>query len=98
MTLFQNQMIISFQRLTKENLWEKGIASLDYFDKSLILLSATSGGIVLFLTVIKVPVGIASASFSLAFLTFTGIVIKLLKTTQNKKIKKQNKIVMLGIN
>ena len=98
MTLFQNQRIISFQRLTKENLWEKGIASLDYFDKSLILLSATSGGIVLFLTVIKVPVGIASASFSLAFLTFTGIVIKLLKTMQNKKIKKQNKIVMLGIN
>ena len=98
MTLFQNQRIISFQRLTKENLWEKGIASLDYFDKSLILLSATSGGIVLFLTVIKVPVGIASASFSLAFFTFTGIVIKLLKTTQNKKIKKQNKIVMLGIN
>ena len=98
MTLFQNQRIISFQRLTKENLWEKGIASLDYFDKSLILLSATSGGIVLFLTVIKVPVGIASASFSLAFLTSTGNAIKLLKTKQNKKIKKQNKIVMLGIN
>ena len=98
MTLFQNQGIISFQRLTKENLWEKGIASLDYFDKSLILLSATSGVIVLFLTVIKVPVGIASASFSLAFLTSTGNAIKLLKTKQNKKIKKQNKIVMLGIN
>ena len=98
MTLFQNQRIISFQRLTKEDLWEKGIASLDYFDKSLILLSATSGGIVLFLTVIKVPVGITSASFSLAFLTSTGNAIKLLKTKQNKKIKKQNKIVMLGIN
>ena len=47
----------------------KYIASFDYFDKSLIVLSATSGviSIVLFSTVIAAPVGIASASFSLAF-------------------------------
>ena len=40
------------------------IASFDYFDKSLILLSATSGGIsnTSFATATEVPVGIASAS------------------------------------
>ena len=59
-------------------------AAFDYFDKSLIVLSAASGGVsfVLFVTVIEAPLGI------------TGIVKKL-KTTQNKK-KKQNSIVMLA--
>ena len=47
----------------------KYIASLDYFDKSLIVLSATGGGksIASFATVIGELAGIASASFSLAF-------------------------------
>ena len=36
-----------------------------------------------------------SASFSLAFLTSTGILKKLLKTTRNKK-KKHNKVVTLA--
>ena len=47
----------------------KYIASFDYFDKSSIVLSATSGSIFItsFATVIGAPVGIASASFSLAF-------------------------------
>ena len=42
------------------------IASFDYFDKSLILLSATSGAIsnTSFATATEVPVGIASASAS----------------------------------
>ena len=48
-----------------------------------------------FATVIGAPVGIASASFSLAFSISTGIVKKLLKTTRNKK-KKYNKIAMLA--
>ena len=67
----------------------KYIASFDYFDKSLIVLSVTSGGIsiALFATVISAPVGIASAIFSLAFSITTGIVKKLLKTTQKKKKK-----------
>ena len=45
------------------------IASSDYFDKSLIVLSATSGSISIasFATVIGTPIGIASASLSLAF-------------------------------
>ena len=61
----------------------RSIASFDYFDKSLIVLSATSGSISIasFVTVIEAPLGIASASFSLAFLISTGIVKKLLKTT-----------------
>ena len=75
----------------------KYIASFDYFDKSLILLSATIGGtsIASFATVIGTPVGIARASLSLAFSLSTGLVKKLLKTTRNKK-KKHNKIVMLA--
>ena len=77
----------------------KYIASFDYFDKSLIVLSVTTGSISIasFATVIGAPVGIVSASFSLAFSIFTRIVKKLLKTTRNKK-KKYNKIVALARN
>ena len=75
----------------------KYIASFEYFDKSLIVLSVTTGSISIasFATVIGAPVGIISASFSLAFSISTGIIKKLLKTTRNKK-KKHNKIVMLA--
>ena len=75
----------------------KYIASFDYFDKSLIVLSVATGSISIasFATVIGAPVGIISASFSLAFSISTGIIKKLLKTTRNKK-KKHNKIVMLA--
>ena len=68
-----------------------------YFDKSLIALSVTSGGISIasFATVIGVPIGITSASLSLAFSLCTGLVKRLLKETINKK-KKHNKIVMLA--
>ena len=47
----------------------KYIASFDDFNKSLIVLSATSRAISIasFATVIGAPVGIASASFSLCF-------------------------------
>ena len=75
----------------------KYIASFEYFDKSLIVLSVTTGSISIasFATVIGAPVGIVSASFTLAFSISTGIIKKLLKTTRNKK-KKHNKIVMLA--
>ena len=75
----------------------KYIASFDYFDKSLIVLSATSGSVSIasFATVIGKPVGIESVGFSLAFQLSIGLVKKLLKTTRNKK-KKHNKIVMLA--
>ena len=73
------------------------IASFDYFDKSLIVLSVTTSSISIasFASVIGAPVGMASASFSLAFSISTRIVKKLLKTTTDKK-KKHNKIVMLA--
>ena len=64
----------------------KYIAYFDYFDKSLIVLSATTGSIFIssFATVIGTPVGIQSASLSITFSLSTGIVRKLLKTTRNK--------------
>ena len=85
---------IKGRELTSKRL-SKYIVSFDYFDKSLIVLSVTTGSISIasFATVIGAPVGIVSASFSLAFSISTGTVKKLLKT--NKK-KKHNKIVMLA--
>ena len=75
----------------------KYIASFDYFDKSLIVLSLTTGSISIasFETLIGVPIGMTSASFSLACSTTTEIVKNLLKTSRNKK-KKHNEIVMLA--
>ena len=65
----------------------KYIASFDHFDKSLIVLSATSGSISISSSarVIGIPVGIASASLSLTFSLSVGLVKKLLKTTRNRK-------------
>ena len=56
----------------------KYIASLDYFDKSLIALSSISGGlsIVSFVTAIGAPVGTAIASFSFVLSITTGIAKK----------------------
>ena len=75
----------------------KYIASFDYFGKSLIVLSAASCSISIasFEIVIGTPVGIASANLSIAFSISTGMIKKLLKTTQNRK-KKHNKIVVLA--
>ena len=74
----------------------KYITSFNYFGKSLIVLSATTGSIsiALIAAVIGTPVGTVGASFSLAFSISTGIIKKLLKTTRNKK--KHNKIVMFA--
>ena len=75
----------------------KSIACCDYFDKFLIVLSATSGNVPIasFATVIETPVEIASASLSITFSLSTGLVKKLLKTTRDKK-KKHIKIGMLA--
>ena len=54
----------------------KYISFFYYFDKSLILLSVTSGGVSIasFATVIAGPIGITSASLSLEFSLCTGLV------------------------
>ena len=61
----------------------KYIASFDYFDKLLTVLSVTTGSISIasLSTVNGTPAGIVSASCSLAFSIFIGIV----KTVKNNK-------------
>ena len=83
------------ERELKSKRLSKYIASFDYFNKSLIVLSVATSSISVasFATVIGTPLGIGSASFSLAFLISKGIVKKLLKRMQNEKKKK---IVMLA--
>ena len=85
------------ERKTMSKKLSKYVAAFDYRDKTLILLSETSGGIsmISFTSVIGVPAGLASASFTLVFSLTTGIIKKLLKVTRKKK-KKHNKIVMIA--
>ena len=54
----------------------KSAIAFDYIDKILIVLSATTGGvsITLFMSVVGVTAGIASASFTLIFSLTTGII------------------------
>ena len=87
---------IKERELMSEKL-SKYISFFDYFDKSLFVLSVTSGSVSIasFATVTGIPVGIAAASLSLTFSLCKGLVEKLLKATKNKK-KKHNKIVMLA--
>ena len=56
----------------------KHIASFDYFDESLIILSVTTVSISVasFATAIGASIGIVSTSFSLAFSISTGIMNK----------------------
>ena len=75
----------------------KYIASLDYFDKSLNVLSILSGSISIasFASVIGVPTVIIGASCSFTFSITSGFLKRFLKTIRNKT-KKHNKIVMLA--
>ena len=75
----------------------KYIAFFYYIDKSLFVLSVTTGSIFIasFATVIGAPVRIVSSRFCLPFSAFTEILKKLLKTRKNKK-KKHDKDVMLA--
>ena len=59
----------------------KYIGTFDYIDKILLVLSATSGetSIVSFTSVIGIPAGTTSASFTLIFSLTTGIIKKLLR-------------------
>ena len=85
------------ERKTMSKKLIKYIAAFDYIDKTLIVLFATSGGIsiISFTSVIRVPAGLANASFTLMFSLTTGIIKKILKVTRKKK-NKHNKIVMLA--
>ena len=75
----------------------KYVTIFDYIDKILIVLSATSSGvsIISFISIIGVPAGIASVSFTLIFSVTAEIIKKLLNTTIKKK-KKHNQILMLA--
>ena len=75
----------------------KSIASLDYIDKLLIVLSATSGGgsIISHASVIGIPAGIISSSFTLVFSLTTGIIKKLLKKKKEKRRKNIAKLLCL---
>ena len=58
------------QRKSYTKKLSKYVTAFDYIDKILIVLSATTGGVSTFSfnSVIRVPAGIASASFTLVFL------------------------------
>ena len=77
----------------------KYVATFDYIDKTLIVLSATSGRVLnicyFFTTLIGAPVGIASAISSLFFSLTAGIIKTLLSITKNEN-KKNDKILVLA--
>ena len=75
------------ERKTMSKKLSKYIAVFDYIDKTLIVLSATNGGIsiISFTSVIGVPAVLASARFTLIFSLTTGIIKKLLKITRKKR-------------
>ena len=85
------------QEIDQRKSCSKYVTAFDYIDKILIVLSTTSSGVCIIssASVIGVPVGIASASFTLIFSLTTGIIKKLLSITRNKK-KKHDKILMLA--
>ena len=64
------------ERELMSKIFSKCIASFDYFDNSLVVLSVTNGSpsIASSVAVIEAPVGMASANFSLAYSIFTVIV------------------------
>ena len=85
------------QRKSCSKTLSKYVAAFDYLDKILIVLSATTGGVSIcsFTSIVRAPVGIASASFTLIFSLSTGITKKLWNITRRKK-KKHDKILTLA--
>ena len=75
------------QRKSCSKKLSKYVATFDYIEKILIVLSATTEGvsICLFTSIVGAPVGIASASFTLIFSLAIGITKKLLITTRQKR-------------
>ena len=87
---------INERKLYRKKL-NKYVTTLNYINKILIILSATSGGVCIIshANVVGASIGIASAGFTIVFASATGVTKKLLKTTKNKK-KKQDEIFMLA--
>ena len=87
---------IKGRELISKNL-SKYIASLNYFDKSLNVLSISRGSISIasFATLTEASAGIIGASCGFTFSITSGFVKKFLKTMRNKK-EKHDKIVMLA--
>ena len=85
------------QRKSCSKKLSKYVAVFYYIDQALIVLSATSGGvsIILFTSIVRAPVGIASAGLTLFFCLTTGRIKKLMNITR-KKNKKHDKILMLA--
>ena len=75
--------------------FSKYIAFLDYFDKSLNVLSLLSGSISIasFASIIGAPTGIIGASCGFTFSITSGFIKKFLKTIRKRK---NNKIVMIA--
>ena len=69
--------------------------AFDYTDKTLTVLSETSGGIsiISFTNVIGIPAGVISASLTLVFSLTIGIIKKLLKKTRKQKIVLESKSI-----
>ena len=91
------------KRLGKEKAISKNLSkyipAFDYFDKTLIVLSATSGKIriISFTSVTGVPVGIASEYFSLIFSLTTEIIKKLVLKLNSIETLKSQALVDLEI-
>ena len=75
---YSNQEINQRKRCSKK--LSKYVVTFDYIDKVWIVLSATSGRVLLVSSVgvVEAPIGIAGASFTLMFSLTTGIIKKLL--------------------
>ena len=69
--------------------------AFDSFDKILIILSATSGGIsiISFKSAAGVPVGIANVNFSLAFFFYYNNHKKNIRNNKKKKEKKHKRFL-----
>ena len=83
------------ERIATSKKLNKYIGAFDYINKTLIILSTTTGGIsiISFTSVIGIPAGIASASFTLIFSLTAGIIKKLIES--NNKKKRKNTIKLL---
>ena len=79
------------ERKTMSKKLSKYVATFDYIDKTLIVLSATSGGIsiISFTSVIGIPAGMTSASFTLIFSLTTGIIKENIERNKKKKEETQ---------